>query len=60
MLEFVVVALVATAVLDFVRVDRTSHSASDTLLAWTPHVGLLILIGWSLSAAIRRRSNSQK
>lgn len=54
-LEFAVTAaLLTAAAIDFVLVDRTSHSASDTLLAWVPRASLLLLIGWAVVAASRR------
>jgi hypothetical protein len=48
------VAAVILAVVDFVRIDGASHSASDTLMAWLPQVAAIGAVAAGLGFGVRR------
>jgi cytochrome c-type biogenesis protein CcmH/NrfF len=44
---------------NFVRIDSTSHSASDTLLNWVPQTFLLVVAVMVVVRVVRRRERSR-
>jgi hypothetical protein len=52
-------AVAALSVVNFVRIDSTSHSASDTLLNWVPQTFLLVVAVMVVVRVIRRRERSR-
>jgi cytochrome c-type biogenesis protein CcmH/NrfF len=49
----------ALSVVNFVRIDSTSHSASDTLLNWVPQTFLLVVAVMVVVRVVRRRERSR-
>jgi cytochrome c-type biogenesis protein CcmH/NrfF len=52
-------AVAALSVVNFVRIDSTSHSASDTLLNWVPQTFLLVVAVMVVVRVVRRRERSR-
>jgi len=49
----------ALSVVNFVRIDSTSHSASDTLLNWVPQTFLLVVAVMVVVRVVRRRERGR-
>jgi choline-glycine betaine transporter len=50
----VTLAVVLLSVADFIRIDATSHSASDTLLNWIPQTIVLVIVGAVVVRLVRQ------
>ncbi|MGZ5384199.1 MAG: hypothetical protein ACXWH0_09475 [Acidimicrobiia bacterium] len=48
-----VVMIVVLCVVNFVRIDSVSNSASDTLINWVPQTAILAVVGVALMRAVR-------
>jgi hypothetical protein len=54
-LDWVVFAAIGVvSVANFIRIDSTSHSASDTLINWIPQTAILVVIGCGIAWTLRR------
>ncbi|MFZ0493717.1 MAG: hypothetical protein WAM81_11035 [Acidimicrobiia bacterium] len=51
--------VVALSVVNFVRIDSASHSASDTLLNWVPQTFLLVVAVMVVVRVVRRRERGR-